>query len=184
MRLLANLRMKNLLMDGRTISNPFWGRHTRNPLRFQYIVDFVVVELDAWDGLCVALSMLLIQSLLSSFSFLVIISLIHRSVFYPKILVQASKNCHFCSALPVLRSKSDLRLQSRRSGRIILRPIRWRFVISITRAVQESVQCGCVPVLPCLPCCFVSYVINSLPLCWSVTCSVRWSFLYHAVRNR
>ena len=63
MKLLANLRMKNLLMDGRTISNPFWGRHARNPLRFQQIVDFVVVELDAWDGVCVALSMLLIQSL-------------------------------------------------------------------------------------------------------------------------
>ena len=31
----ANLRMENLLMDDRTTSNPFWGRHARNPLQFQ-----------------------------------------------------------------------------------------------------------------------------------------------------
>ena len=35
MKLVVNLRMKNLLMDGRTTSNPFWGRHARNPLRSQ-----------------------------------------------------------------------------------------------------------------------------------------------------
>ena len=77
----------------------------------------------------VALSMHLVQSLFSSFSFLVIVSLIHRSVFLPKCLVQASKNFHSCSARPLSRYKSDLRLQSHRSGRIILRPIGWRFVI-------------------------------------------------------
>ena len=35
MKLIAYLRMKNLLMDGRTSSNPFWGRHARNTLRAQ-----------------------------------------------------------------------------------------------------------------------------------------------------
>ena len=45
-----------------------------------------------------------------------------------KCLVQASKNFHFYSALPMSRYKSDLRLQSRRGGRN-LRPIRWRFVV-------------------------------------------------------
>ena len=50
MKLLANLRMKNLLMDGRTTSNPFWGRHARNPLRSQKNADFVVVERDPWGG--------------------------------------------------------------------------------------------------------------------------------------
>ena len=46
----ANLRMKNLLMDGRATSNPCWGRHARNPLRSHYFVEFVVVELDPWSG--------------------------------------------------------------------------------------------------------------------------------------
>ena len=36
---------------------------------------------------------------------------------------------HFCSALPLSRCRCDLRLQSRRSGREILRPIRSRFVV-------------------------------------------------------
>ena len=62
MKLLANLKMMNLLMDGRTTSNPFWGLHARNPLRSQEIVDFVVVELDPSSG--VALSMFLTQSLM------------------------------------------------------------------------------------------------------------------------
>ena len=81
MKLLANLRMKNLLMDGRTTSIPFWGQHEWNPLHSPYIVDFVVVELDPWCESGVAISMLLIQSLMSYFSFLVIVSFIHNSVF-------------------------------------------------------------------------------------------------------
>ena len=95
--------------------------------------------------------MLLIQSL-SSFRFLVIVSLIQRPV-----LLEARMFIS-CSALPLSRYKSDVRLQSRRSGRIILRTIRWRFSFSITRAVQESGQYGSVIIFLCLPSCVVSYV--------------------------
>ena len=128
-KLLANLRMKTLLMDGRTTSNPFWGRHAPSKLLTSSLSNLILPKDSG-----VALSMLLMQFLTSSLSLLVIVSLIHWSVFYPKWLVQASKNLHFCSALPLSRHRSDTRLQSRRSGRIILRPIRWRFVIFGTAA--------------------------------------------------
>ena len=55
------------------------------------------------------------------------------------------------------RYENDLRLQSRRRGRKNLRPSRWRFVI----------------ILPCLPCCVLSCVINSSLLCVSVTCDLK-----------
>ena len=76
----------------------------------------------------VALSVLLMQSLTSSFCFLVIVVDPQARV-YPKCPAQVSKNFQFCSAPPVSRNKSDLRLQSRRGGRKNLRPIRWRFVM-------------------------------------------------------
>ena len=102
----------------------------------------------------VALSMLLIQSLVSSFTFLVIVSLTHRSVFTPKCSVQTSKKFHVCSALPVSRYKSDLRLQSRRSGRKNLRPIRWRFVM-----FDEADCSGICPIR------FCNYSLPSLLRC-------------------
>ena len=111
----------------------------------------------------VALSVLLIQSLFSSLSFLVIVSLIHRSVFYPECLVQASKNFHFCSALPLSRFESDLRLQSRRSGRIFIRPKGWLFVIFH--------NAGCSRICPTWFCSLVS--LPSL-LC----CELRNKFQY------
>ena len=77
----------------------------------------------------VLLSMLLIQSLISSFSCLVIVSLIHGAVFTRSVQYKLPRSAIFCSAEPVSRYKSDLRLQSRRSVRKILRPIRRRFVI-------------------------------------------------------
>ena len=82
MKLLANLRMKNSLMGGRTTSNPVFGVDTLGTLfgRGKLLTSSLSnLILGVESG--VALSMLLIQSLMCSLSFFVIISLIHRSVF-------------------------------------------------------------------------------------------------------
>ena len=128
MKLLAKLRMKNLLMDGRTTSNPFWGRHARNS-SVPVIVDFVVVELDPWGGVWYCPFFAPHTVAHKFFQPLGNRLFDPQERFYPKCLAQASHNFHFSSALLVSRCKSDLRLQSRRSGRKHLRPIRWRFVM-------------------------------------------------------
>ena len=96
MKLLANLKKKNLLMDGCTTSNPFWGRHARNPLRSPY----------PWAGVWC-----------------------YGVVFARSVQYKLPRSAIFCSVEPVSRYKSHLRLQSRRSVRNSLRPIRRRFVI-------------------------------------------------------
>ena len=55
--------------------------------------------------------------------------------------------------------------------------------LSIMRTVQESLQYGLVTLFFCLPECIVGFVMNSLPLSWSVSSSRRNSLLDNIIRD-
>ena len=106
MKLLAHLRMKSLMVDGRTTSNRF-GVDTLGtifgPIKLSASsLSNLILGMDSG----VALSMLLIQSLFSSVSFLVIVSLTHRSVFTRSVLCKFPRS--FISA-PLCRCR-DVRV--------------------------------------------------------------------------
>ena len=173
--------MKNLLRDGRTTSNTFWVDTFRTLFGPCKLLASSLSNLILGMDSGVVLSMFLIQSLFSSFSFLVIVSLMHRSVFtrsveykLPRIFISAPL-CRCCDFRVIFGCSRVV------AGAWFFVPSDGSLWFSRRRAVQGSVQYGFALLLPC---CVVSCVINYLPLCVSATCTVRWSFLHHVVRNR
>ena len=160
-----------------TISIQFWCRLVQILHCSRRMVDLVVVELAHWDGvlcyLCqtlhiIALWFWWLRRAVRTWT----VEHKHPNIFTSEALWR-------CSEKGVIFGRNRIVACA-----VFFLPSDVGLWFTTTRAIQKSVQYGFVPLFHCIFGWDVSCVINSLPLCVSVTCTVRWAFLYHVVWNR